>query len=282
MSTSINPPSGGNRNTEFPDGLPSVRVAVVGRGRVGFGLHEVWQKTLSTCHLPGRTEAIPSECDAIVLAVSDAAVMEVARRLVPHASASVSFFHCAGALPADYLGGLGVSYGAIHPLISFAPAGEETRVKGGAFSVGGDEVAIVRARSLVEAAGGFVLGEPGSLHGAGYHAGAALCANGAAALGARGVAILERHGVSSRQAEYAIAALLRSVADRIHAQGFPAALTGPVARGDTATVKRHRDALSADERADYDAIGPLIVRLASSGGELSEVQLKALSRIFGS
>ena len=59
----------------------------------------------------------------------------------------------------------------------------------------------------------------------------------------------------------ALLPLVRASVDNVDALGAPAALTGPVARGDVDTVARHLDALPADERAAYRASAREALRL---------------------
>jgi hypothetical protein len=93
-----------------------------------------------------------------------------------------------------------------------------------------------------------------------YHAAAGLVANGAAALAAGGVDLLERAGVDRKTAALMLGPLLRSVADNVERIGLPAALTGPIRRGDAAGVARH---LALLER-----IAPHVVELYLAAGRL--------------
>ena len=76
-----------------------------------------------------------------------------------------------------------------------------------------------------------------------YHAAAGLVANGAAALAAGGVELLEAAGVDAKTAAAMLGPLLRSVAENVARLGLPAALTGPVRRGDAAGLERHLETL---------------------------------------
>jgi len=77
----------------------------------------------------------------------------------------------------------------------------------------------------------------------GYHAAAGLLANGAAALAGAASELLENSGVSPRPAARMLGALLGSVADNVSRLGLPAALTGPVRRGDARAVARHLEVI---------------------------------------
>jgi predicted short-subunit dehydrogenase-like oxidoreductase (DUF2520 family) len=104
---------------------------------------------------------------------------------------------------------------------------------------------------------------------AGYHAAAALAANGAVALAFTSVRVLERLGFDRRDAECAIGGLLQSVGENVQSLGVPAALTGPIARGEAEAVQKHRKALrrlDRDALGAYDAVVPIIVRCARAMG----------------
>jgi predicted short-subunit dehydrogenase-like oxidoreductase (DUF2520 family) len=58
---------------------------------------------------------------------------------------------------------------------------------------------------------------------------------------------------------------VRTTVDNVAALGPAAALTGPVARGDWATLARHLTALPEDEREAYEAMAALAARLVSAG-----------------
>ncbi|MCA9531400.1 MAG: DUF2520 domain-containing protein, partial [Myxococcales bacterium] len=123
-----------------------------------------------------------------------------------------------------------------------------------------------------------VVEAPAQIPGPAYHAAAALVANGTAGLAYAGVETLLRLGVERREAEAALGALLRTVAGHIERLGLPAALTGPVVRGDADTVAAHRAALarSAPEALPaYDAIVPTILRCAREAG-LGDAQCEAI------
>jgi predicted short-subunit dehydrogenase-like oxidoreductase (DUF2520 family) len=57
--------------------------------------------------------------------------------------------------------------------------------------------------------------------------------------------------------------LARGSLDNVAELGPPEALTGPAARGDEATLERHRAVLGVDELAAYDALADLARRLAA-------------------
>jgi predicted short-subunit dehydrogenase-like oxidoreductase (DUF2520 family) len=135
------------------------------------------------------------------------------------------------------------------------------------FCVQGSRPSISASRRIANACGAVVVvaqtGDPG------YHAAAALAANGAAALAFVSVQVLERVGFDKRDAERAIGGLLQSVGENVQKLGVPDSLTGPIARGDARTVESHREALRGRNRrvlSTYDALIPTIVSCARAAG----------------
>ena len=78
-----------------------------------------------------------------------------------------------------------------------------------------------------------------------YHAAAVLAGNAPLALLAEATRLLEAAGVSRADAHEALAALLEGAAQNARRGGPAAALTGPVARGDSDAITAHLEALAA-------------------------------------
>lgn len=175
----------------------------------------------------------------------------------------------------------GAAVGVMHPLVSFPTPEAIPELEGTTFVIDGNRRAVATAKKIAGLLGARAL--VAQIHGPAYHAAAALLANGSAALAAVAVDLLARLGVDLDDAEHAIGALLRSVADNIETIGVPDALTGPVMRGDAATVRGHRAALRRFPRAlgAYEAVGPMILRVAREAG-LSGSRASAMRRALTS
>jgi len=247
-----------------------VNIAIIGRGRVGRGLARALRRAGHKPRLlDSRRTPRAREAEVIIVAVSDDAIDEVAEKLAPSLRPGAVVVHCAGSLGPQVLAPCaeaGASVGVMHPLVSFPTADAVPNLEGTTFVIDGHRRAITAAKKVAGAVGAHTL--TAGIHGPAYHAAAALLANGSAALAAVSVDLLERLGVDVDDAEIAVAALLRSVADNVETIGVPEALTGPVARGDAATVRGHRAALRRFPRAlaTYEAIGPMILRVAREAG----------------
>lgn len=226
-----------------------MKVVVVGRGKLGRALAENLARSQCRVSLvAGRARVQRTERRAgviYVLAVPDGAIAECATRLAPALEKADVVLHCAGARGLDVLAACaerGAATGVMHPLVSFASRRALAPLAGATFVAQGASRALKAARQLCKLLSAHCLVAP--ITGPAYHAAAALLANGSAALAFASVRILRELGVPQRSAERALAGLLATVAANVARVGVPAALTGPVARGDASTVRAHIRALS--------------------------------------
>lgn len=247
----------------IPAGSALPTAVVVGRGRLGSALGEALPAAGAQVELlPGRDVARRPELAAealgragdgavLLLAVRDDAVVALAEllagalRAVPR---SAAVLHHSGALGLEALAPLsrrGLGIGSCHPLQTFTGSGDDAgRFRGAAFAVDGDGEGRRAAEALALSLGGRPLSVPrgGRVL---YHLAASLSANGLTALVAAGRDALVAAGLDGETALAALAPLLRSALEEAVARGPEAALTGPAARGDEATLARHRAALLA-------------------------------------
>jgi predicted short-subunit dehydrogenase-like oxidoreductase (DUF2520 family) len=198
--------------------------------------------------------------DVVIIATPDAAVAEVAAAIRPVDGTVV--LHLSGALGLDVLAPH-ERRASLHPLAPL-PSPEVGRVRlrsGITFAVAGDPM----ATTLGSALGGrcIVIDDD---HRAAYHAAACIAANHLVALLGQVERVAATAGLGVEAFLGLAAAALADVADL----GPAAALTGPAARGDHATLARHRRALAPEEIAGYDAGVDLARRLAESGPAVPE------------
>ena len=138
-----------------------------------------------------------------------------------------------------------------------AEIGAARLASGVTFAVAGDPV----AGHLAEALGGRAV-EVADADRAAYHAAATIAANHVVAL----LGQVERVAATAGLDLEAFLGLTRAAVDDVARLGPRRALTGPAARGDWATLARHRDALARVERPAYNAGVGLARRLAGRRG----------------
>jgi predicted short-subunit dehydrogenase-like oxidoreductase (DUF2520 family) len=161
----------------------------------------------------------------------------------------------------------GNAVGTFHPLVPIAePAHARERLRGAWIGIDGDVAAMTAARLLADRLDANTLVIPAGEK-ARYHAAAVLASNFPAVLAAIAAELMQAAGISTSDARGAVTALLRASVANLH-EGEPAAvLTGPVARGDAATVRVHLTAIADDEIVldVYRSLSLAAVRLMSAG-----------------
>jgi pantoate--beta-alanine ligase len=237
--------------------LPAVRV--IGPGRAGRSLCGALRDAGWDVREPlGRGDDVSGAAegvDLLVVATPDAAIAEVAAAVKPVASTVVA--HLSGSLGLEVLAPHR-RRAAIHPLLPLPdPESGAARLRGAYFAVTGDPV----AREVVAALGGAAF-EVDDEHRAAYHAAASVAANHLVAL----LGQVERIAAIAGVPLEAYLPLVRATVEDVAAKGPAGALTGPVARGDHATVARHLAAIPAEERPAYQALSGRAARLVHQGG----------------
>jgi len=116
-----------------------------------------------------------------------------------------------------------------------------------------------------------------------YHAGAVLVCNYLTALMETGMRAYEKGGLDRETAFEVMEPLVRGTVDNIFRVGTVQALTGPIARGDGATVARQLDALDewdGQTAGIYRALGRVALELSRARGNASEESLKRIEELL--
>jgi predicted short-subunit dehydrogenase-like oxidoreductase (DUF2520 family) len=282
-----------------------LRVGVVGAGRVGSALgaalaragHEViavsgvseQSRARAERLLPGA-ELMPADevaavADFVLLAVPD----DVLRPLVAGLADTGAWrpgqlaAHTSGAQGIGVLdpaAARGVLALALHPVMTFAGRPEDVdRLSGAAFGVTSlDELRPV-AESLVLEMGGEPVWVPESAR-ALYHASLTIASNHLVTLVNDSLSLLSGAGVA--EPARLAAPLLSASLDNVLRLG-DGALTGPVSRGDIATVAAHLDTLhrsAPDVLPAYVAMARRTAERALASGRLSSDQAAAVLEVL--
>jgi predicted short-subunit dehydrogenase-like oxidoreductase (DUF2520 family) len=213
-------------------------VGIVGAGRLGTALAAALRDAGVDVEGPvGRGER-PQRCDAIVLCVPDAEIAAAAEVVT---AAAPLIGHTSGATPLSALAHAGVEVFGLHPLQTFAHAGGRFDGAGAAVA-GSSPEALAFAGALAERLGmtPFEIADEGR---AAYHAAASVASNFLVTLQAAAETIAGGAGLEPDEARALLLPLVRQTVENVAGLGPEAALTGPVARGDEATVERQRAAV---------------------------------------
>jgi predicted short-subunit dehydrogenase-like oxidoreductase (DUF2520 family) len=186
----------------------------------------------------------------VFLTVPDGAVATVAGDIAAHDSGvapSVAFVHTSGALGLGALAPLKGRHavGSFHPLRSFPEPLAPSAFKGIVVGVDASDTTLRRRLGRIARDLGAHPREVDDSQRVIYHAGAVFASNYLVALLDVAVGLYEEIGWSRRDAAKALTHLASGALANVAKQGPTAALTGPVRRGDSETVARHVEALSA-------------------------------------
>jgi predicted short-subunit dehydrogenase-like oxidoreductase (DUF2520 family) len=244
--------------------LPAL--AVVGAGRVGSSFAAAAERAGLSVALAGRTEAIEAclEADAVLLCVPDDAIERAAQTIASSGPKLRFAGHTSGAstlAPLAPLAAAGASTFSLHPLQTVPDRSTDFTGCPSAIA-GADEQAVELARALAERLG-MIPFEIAEDRRAAYHAAACLASNFLIALEESAAALLGEAGPEDAR-ELLAPLVLRTAAN--WSERGAAALTGPIARGDEATVARHLEAL----REIAPELVPLYEALAERTRELAK------------
>jgi predicted short-subunit dehydrogenase-like oxidoreductase (DUF2520 family) len=208
--------------------------------------------------------------DILLITTPDGALEHVAKSLanLRHEKYRAKIaLHTSGALDRHVLAALarrGISTGSLHPMQTFSGRGTP-QLKNVIFAVEGDHAACRAAQNIARSLGGIPVTLRGNRKPA-YHAAGALVAGHGLALVEAATRTLTGLGFSRRRALQALLPLIRQMLDNYERLGPRAAWTGPISRGDYATVAKHGRALRRYPRefADsYAALSLLAARVLS-------------------
>ena len=222
------------------DSLTDARVGIVGAGRLGTALAAALREAGVRVEGPAGRGEIPRGCDAVVLCVPDAEIPAAAATV---AGAAPLVGHTSGATRLSALEAAGGAAFGLHPLQTFPPdSGPETFRGAGCAVAGSSPEALDFARRLARALGmnAFEIDDEGR---AAYHAAASVASNFTVTLLAAAERIATGAGLSPVEARELLAPLVRRTVESVAELGPERALTGPVARGDDATVEAQRRAI---------------------------------------
>ncbi|MFB3904831.1 MAG: Rossmann-like and DUF2520 domain-containing protein [Acidobacteriota bacterium] len=274
-------------------------IGIAGTGRVGQALGRIlYDAGLPVVAVAGRTKAhasaaaafvgagvqalgyadLPRSCSRLIIAVPDDALSGVACLLRESGWKDGIVIHTSGVNGTDVLDCLaaqGSSCAALHPLQT-VPSPEKGRsaLLGCQYVLTGRGEAAEWAREIVDLLGGRLLELPDESR-ALYHAAAVLLCNDFVVLAEAGFRLLQEAGLSREAAARAFVSLAEESVRNVFTMKRGDALTGPVARGDIGTVRKHLNAFRScntgnDEireiEAIYRVLGQLAIRLAREQG----------------
>ncbi len=240
----------------------------------------------------GELPAAFSDASIVVLAVSDDAIAEVARKLWQEGALKEHqvVLHCSGASSATSLlasiAGRVRGVGTLHPLRALRNSVVAAQsMAGTTFGIEGNAAGARAALHLCEA----LSGRPLHLQAeqmVRYHAVAVMASNYLVTLLGACQSMLNTAGIDAHSAMPALCDLAQGAIENVRTEGIPDALTGPIRRGDLHTVETHLHAIADhhDELLEmYRVLGRYTAEIAltcEAGDSEKTVEIIELLKAF--
>jgi predicted short-subunit dehydrogenase-like oxidoreductase (DUF2520 family) len=245
-------------------------IAFIGEGRAAAGLADM--READVWLIATRDDAIRASCDT--LAATD--------KITP----DDIVFHMSGATPSSALASAasrGALTASVHPIKTFPDAELAVqRFPGTYCGAEGHPDALRLLKPAFQSIGATVFEIAAELKPI-YHAGGVFSCNYLAALIETALSVHEKAGIPRAASLKALEPLVRETVDAIFDKGPARALTGPIARGDVATVERQLAVLEewdAGVGTLYRGLGLVAVALAESDGKLDARHMAELRQVL--
>ncbi|MBI4495933.1 MAG: DUF2520 domain-containing protein [Deltaproteobacteria bacterium] len=286
-------------------GAREAKIGFIGAGVVGtalaFHLGERGYAVIgaSSLHLPaarrlaGRVrgarafagaQELASRADLVFVTTPDDAIPEVVKHIRWRKTQGV--VHCSGARSLDILEPArqaGARVGSFHPLQTFAGVEQAIAdLPGSTFALEAKEPLRAQLKGMAEALQGrwIVLRAGDKVL---YHTGAVLASNYVVTLIKMATDLWGHFGVPPVEAARELLPLLRGTVRNIEAVGLPDCLTGPIARGDIGTLRRHLQGLQGKAPSlvrAYGELGLQTIPIALAKGKIDSGRAKEMERVF--
>jgi predicted short-subunit dehydrogenase-like oxidoreductase (DUF2520 family) len=231
-------------------------------------------------------EAI-QKADCILITTPDDAISSACGEIALCPSIKNKFvFHMSGAGDLDILGAAkkaGAAVASIHPLQSFSSIDQAIKnIPGSYFAITSDKKSQAPARNIVLNLGGipfFISSNQKPL----YHAAACIASNYLVALMNTVESIYQAIGLNEKDAKKAYLPLVYGSLRNIENSGSIPSLTGPIARGDSGTIKKHISAINKNlpqYSSLYSSLGLIAVKVAQKKGTLNNRKAKEINAIL--
>lgn len=243
-----------------PPSKPRPSISIIGPGNLGTALaltlpragYEV--RFLATRHKRAHLSALarkvharvidvgkPLPTDVVWITVPDDAITGVARLLASSQDWKGKIvFHSSGALTSDELAALqakGARVASLHPMMTFVPDALP-EMAGISFAIEGDKAALRVAKSIVTDLGGrsFVIKKQNKVL---YHVFGSFASPMVIALMASLEQVARAAGIRQSEIKRVMEPLLSQTFQNYLQQNAAASFSGPLVRGDVATVRKH-------------------------------------------
>jgi predicted short-subunit dehydrogenase-like oxidoreductase (DUF2520 family) len=278
-----------------------VKIGIIGAGTVGSALAirlaekgykvvavssrtrtsaEKLAQAIEGCQAVANNQMVADIADFVFITTPDAVIPKVASELQWHEGQSV--VHCSGADSTETLQParqMGATTGVFHPLQTLASVKQAIdNIPGSTFAIEAEEPLLSTIKEMAAALNCRWI-ELKASDKVVYHAAAVIASNYLVTLVKLADDLWETFGIPREQATQALLPLLKGIEN----VGIPQALTGPIARGDIETVKKHLTALqkeAPDALSTYCELGLQTIPVAQAKGKIDEEKAAELRAVL--
>ncbi|MFC2067484.1 Rossmann-like and DUF2520 domain-containing protein [Chloroflexota bacterium] len=243
-----------------------------------------FSRAVDGCQVFNNNQGVADAAELIFITTPDDAIASVVSGIRWQPNQSV--VHCSGADSVYVLEParkVGAYVGAFHPLQTFATVSQAIdNILGSTITLEAEEPLLDVLKNMAIALEAYWV-ELKAKDKVIYHAAAVIACNYLVTLVKLATDLWQTFGVSTSQATQALLPLLRGTINNIEIMGIPQCLTGPIARGDTGTVKKHINTLQKVAPTiifTYRDLGLQTITIALAKGKINQAQAKELQTIL--
>ncbi len=238
-------------------------------------------KTLvNTSQVMGNSQQVADIADLTFITTPDSAIQPVVSQI--NWTPGKSVIHCSGADSTAILEKAqkdGASVGVLHPLQTFAGITQAIdNIPGTTFAIEAEEPLLATLKEMTVSLGGSWI-QLKAKDKAAYHAAAVFASNYLVTLVKMATDLWQTFDIPTDQAIKALLPLMQGTLHNIDTLGLPQCLTGPIARGDIGTVKKHLDEISQKTPElfpAYKELGLQAIPVALAKGTIDKVRAKEI------
>jgi predicted short-subunit dehydrogenase-like oxidoreductase (DUF2520 family) len=241
-------------------------------------------ESIQGCRVYDAAQSLADDMDFVFITTPDDVIGQVAARVNWHTGRTV--IHCSGANSTAVLApakATGCNVGCMHPCNTFASIQQSLEnLPGSTFTLEAEEPVLSDLKQFVESLSGrwMKLSEKDKPL---YHASVCIACNYMYTITNIATDLWKHFNISQADATAACMPILKGTLNNIENVGFPGCLTGPIARGDVGTIKKHLVALEESEPSLvplYRALGLETIPIGVAKGTLSEEKAEELRRLL--
>jgi len=241
-------------------------------------------QAVSHCQAFNSNQAVADAAELVFITTPDDVIATVASEVQWHLGQSV--VHCSGADSTQSLEPakrLGAQVGVFHPLQTFASAKQAVEnMPGSTFALEAEEPLLSMLKDMATALEGHWI-ELEAKDKVVYHAAAVIACNYLVTLIKLATDLWQSFNIPTHQSTQALLPLIRGTIHNIETVGIPKCLTGPIARGDSGTIRKHLEALQKVAPAilpTYRELGLQTIPIALAKGRINQKQAQELQELL--